>query len=365
MKKNVLFLILIVFSLFVLNRCIKDEMPDPFPTELVKGCYVINYGSFGNGGASISKFDYETAEMTNFYYQAQNAGTELLSNIQYACSHNDSVYLIGNAVDQLITVNPLFEQSRNGFTGELGNPRFCVAEGDYLYISCWGANPDYAEMPGSYIAKYNLNTHSVEETIDLPGGPEGMAIAKGKLYVALNYNMNIAVINLSTNAISYIETPAVTSYFLKDAVENLYVTMISTWTHFSTETGLGYVNTATDQLSATYPLENVSSSYGSMIQASADLSKIYIATSAYDANWNLTGAVAEFNVAAKSFSPEPLIQDISGLSGISVNPKNNNLYVFTAESTTGAGKMAVYSSSGSLINDFTVGAFPIGAIFLE
>jgi len=365
MKKNVLYLFLLVFSFFAFNSCTKEEIPDPFPTELVKGCYVINYGSFGSGGASISKFDYESSEMTNFYYKAQNGGTELLSNIQYAYSHNDSVYLIGNVADQLITVNPLFEQSRNGLTGELENPRLCVAESDYLYISCWGANPDYAEMPGSYIAKYNLNTHIVEETIDLPGGPEGLAIAKGKLFVALNYNMKIAVVNLSTNAISYIETPAVTSYFLKDASENLYVSMISTWTHFSTETGLGYINTATDQLSATYPLGNVSSSYGSMIQASADLSKIYVAISAYDANWNLTGALAEFNVADKSFGPEPLIKDISGLSGISVNPKNNNLYVFSAESTTGAGKLAVYSASGSLINDFNVGAFPIGAIFLE
>jgi hypothetical protein len=365
MKKNVHYLVLIVFSLFTLISCNKEEIPDPFPTELVKGCYVINYGNFGSGGSSISKFDYETSEMINFYYKTQNGGSELLSNIQYAYSYNDSVYLIGNAADQAITVNPLFKQSRNGLTGELGNPRFCIADGDYLYISCWGANPDYAEMPDGYIAKYNLNSHIVEETIDLPGGPEGLAIAKGKLYAALNYNKKIAVINLSTSAISYIETPAVTSYFLKDAGENLYVTMISTWTHFSDETGLGYINTATDQLAATYPLENVSSSYGSMMKASADLSKIYVVTSAYDARWNLTGAVAEFNVANKSFGPEPFIQGISGLSGISVNPKNNNLYVFTAESTTGAGKMAVYSSSGSLMNDYNVGAFPIGAIFLE
>lgn len=364
MKKNLFNLSLVFYSLLILVSCNTVEIPDPFPSELVKGCYVINYGSFGQGGASISKFNYETDEMANFYYKAKN-GTDLLSNIQYAYSYNDSVYLIGNVVDQLITVNPLFQQSRNGLTGELGNPRFCVANSDYLYISCLGANPDFSVMAGSYIAKYNLKTNSIESTIDVPGGPEGMIISRGKLYVALNYINKIAVINLENDQVSYIQTPAVTSYFVKDADENLYVTLVSTWSNFSDETGLGFVNTSTDMLETYYSLENVSTSYGSMLQITSDLSKIYVVTSAYDANRNLTGAVAEFNRATKSFRAEPIISDVAGISGISVNPKNNNIYVFSAESTTGIGQMDVYSSSGTFINNFNVGAFPIGAIYLE
>ena len=354
-----------VIILGILNSCNTVEISDPFPSNLVKGCYVINFGSFGDGGASISKFNYETTEMTNFYYKKQNAGAELLSNIQHACYYNDSVYLIGNVTDQLITVNPLFVQSRNGLTGELQNPRFCVPEGKYLFISCWGANPDYTQMPDSYVAVYNLETNRIDKKIELPGGPEGMAIANGKLYVALNYKMEIAVVNITDFTIKTIKTPAVTSYFQKDAGENLYVTLVSTWTHFSAETGLGFLDTKTDQLTEIYAIENVSSAYGTMIHANADLTKIYVVTSAYDENWNLSGAVQEFDVTGKVFNTNPFIQNIPGISGIAANKVNNNLYVFSAESTTGFGKMNVYSSTGTFIETYNVGAFPIGAIFLE
>ena len=133
-------------------------------------------------------------------------------------------------------------------------------------------------MPDSYIAVFNIKTNTVEKTIGLPGGPEGLEIARGKLFAALNYKDSVAVINLGNEKVSYIETPAVTSYFLKDDKENLYVTLVSTVTDFSTETGIGYINTSSERLAETFPIENVSSAYGSVIQVNADFSKIYIIT---------------------------------------------------------------------------------------
>ena len=56
---------------------------------------------------------------------------------------------------------------------------------------------------------------------------------------------------------------------------------------------------------------------------------------------------------------------ISGVSGIAVNPYDGDVYVFSAPSVTGAGKMDIYSSSGNLQKSHAVGAFPVGAFFLE
>jgi hypothetical protein len=350
---------------FLFIGCNNNEIEDQFPSELVEGCYIVNYGIYGKGGASISKYDYKTGVLTNFYDQNQNGGRELLSNIQHAYQYNDSIYLIGNSTDQLITMNPLLVQKKNGVTEQLSNPRFSVANGDYLYISCLGANPDWSKFPGSYIAKFNIKSNKVEKTIKLPGGPEGMEIANGKLFVALNYKDSIGVIDLKTEQVTYIATPAVTSYFVKDKSDNLYVTLVSTYNNFSKETGLGYINTKTGKLESTYKTDNVSSSYGSVIQANADFTKIYVITSAYDANWNLTGAVAEFNVTSKSFNTKSLVSGISGVSGIAVNPHDNNVYVFSAPSVTGAGKMEIYSATGSLVKTHAVGASPNGAFFLE
>ncbi|NQU53466.1 MAG: hypothetical protein HQ522_13105 [Bacteroidetes bacterium] len=365
MKKYFFYFTLLLFSLVLLNSCGEDELPDPFPSDLVEGCYIVNYGSYNAGGASISKYNYNTDEITNFYYQAQNGGAEILSNIQYGFEYKDSIFLLGNSTDQIITVNPLFHQSVNGVTTNIEKPRFSVASGDYLYISCWGNNPDWGEMADTYIAKYNILTNAVEKTIALPGGPEGLEIANGKLYAALNYNNKIAVINLNDESISYITTPAVSSYFVKDNSDNLYFTMLSTYSNYSEETGIGYINTTNDQLEEIYELENVSTSYGSMIQANSNFSKIYIVTAAYDANWNLTGAVSVFDVANKTFNENQFVSDISGISGLSVNPKNNDVYVFAAQSTTGVGLMKIYSESGDFVKDIEIGASPNGAFFLD
>lgn len=366
MKKNFLYTSILLFSIIVFNSCNQNNLPDdPFPSEEIEGCYVVNFGSFGQGGASISKYDYEIGEMNNFFYQSQNDGHELLSNIQYASSHNDSIFLIGNAVDQIITVNPFIEQSLNGVTEDIENPRFFVADGDYLYISCLGTNPDWDIMPDSYIAKYNIITRSIESKIMVPGGPEGLEIVNGKLYVALNYKNSIVVIDLISEELTEITTPAVSSYFVKDNNGNLYFTLLSTFNNFSEETGIGYINTTNDQMETYYNLENVSTSYGSVLQANPDFSKIYIITSAYDANWNLTGAVAEFDVSTNTFSTENIIDNISGISGLAVNPSDGDIYVFSAQSTTGVGMMQVYSESGEYSKEFEVGAFPVGAFFLD
>jgi hypothetical protein len=365
MKKFLKFFAVLFVALSVFSSCQKDETPDPYPSTLVKGCYVVNYGDYGKAGASISKYDYSAGIMTNSYYQNQNKGQELLSNIQYAYSYNDAIFLIGNSPDQLITVDPLFVQSKNGVTEQIANPRTCVASGDYLYIACLGAKPDWATMPDSYIAKYNIKTRVVEKTIPLAGGPEGLEISNGKLFAALNYKPEVAVVNLSTEAISYIEMPAVTSYFLKDNAGNLYVSLLSTYSNFSTSTGLGYINTSTDKLTASYPLTNVSTDYASIMAMNKEKSKIYVVSSEYDANWNLSGAVNVFDVSIKSFSPESLIKNISGPKGLTVNPEDGNIYLFTGETVTSAGLMKIYKPSGEFVKQEAVGASPTMAIFLQ
>ncbi len=365
MKKFINYLAVLLLAAVVFPGCKDEKIPDPFPSAEVQGCYVINYGSFGKGGASISKFDYNTEKMTNFYYKSKNGGNDLLSNIQFVYHYNDSVFMMGNTPDQVITVNPLFEQTLNGVTDKIEKPRYCVADGDYLYVSCWGANPDWSKMPDTYIAKYNIATRSVDAKIALPGGPEGLEIANGKLYAALNFKDSVAVINLSSDAVSYIITPAVPSYFVKDKSDNLYVTLVSTYSKPSTETGIGYIKTSTDKLDDTYKLDGVSSGYGAMIQANSAFSKIYVVTAAYDANWNLTGAVSEFDVAGKKFDDEKFVDNISGISGIAVNPKNSDVYIFASQSTTGVGLMKIYNSTGDFVKDIEVGASPNGALFLE
>lgn len=356
------------FRIIVRSSDIDSTYDDITVTVLqTDNSYFINYGNYGGEGSSITVLNNETGEVVNNYFQNQNDGIELTSNIQYAYEYKDSIYLMGNDADQIITVNSLFQQTQASTTTDVEKPRFCIGNEEFLYVSCWGADADFNLMPGSYIAKFNTTTNSVDKKIALPGGPEGLAIANGNLYVALNYVDSVAVINLETEAISYIVTPAVPSYFLKDASDNLYVSLVSTYSDFSTETGLGYINTTSNSLEQTYILDGVSSGYSSIISANTDFSKIYTLASAWveetAGNWIQKGAVFSFDVATGEFTS--FADGLTGTNGVVSDPVTNDVYVLTSSSATEGGVIKVYSEDGTFVKDLTSGVSPYWALFLE
>lgn len=349
-----------VVGLF-LTSCKKEE--NGGGEELGFGnSYIVNYGSYGGTNSSISQYDTEANVLTNNVYKAAN-GVEITSNVQYAYEYDGKVYFMGNDADQVFYVDKeTLDQSKNGITADIIKPRYCVGMGNYLYISCWGGDI-WADNSLSYIAKYNISTDEVEKKIELTGGPEGLEIANGKLYAALNYDTKVAVMDLATDAISYIETPGPNSYFLKDKNDNLYVSMVSTFSNPSAEAGLGYINTQTDELEAKYALEGVSTSYASIMQFNQDQSKIYVLGT--DGGWPPVGAINTFDVSKGEFLEEPFVTGITGLNGLAVNPETGNVYTFISENTTAAGKMVIYSENGDSITYHNTGISPSMALFVS
>ncbi len=316
--------------------------------------YIINYGSFSGDKSTITAYNNYTNEVENGYYKTVNE-VDLTSNVQYAYNYKGNIYMMGNNADQIFWVNnKTFEQTANPITTDIIKPRYFVGKDDYLYVSCWGGDI-WTDESLSYIAKVNIATSLVEKKIALPGGPEGLAIANNKLYAALGYKDSIAVIDLTSEAISYIETEAVSSYFVKDNDDNLYVSFVSTWSDPSTSDGLGYINTSNDELT-TYNFSGVSSSYVNVLSANDDFSKLYLMTSAYDASWNLTGAVAIFDVASKSFETSLFAEGISGLNGVEYH--DGKVFTFVSESATANGKAMVYSEDGTKQEEYETGIAP-------
>lgn len=351
------FLILAAIAATVFS-CKSDE-PVPAPVEPAMS-YIINYGDYMGAKSTITAYNKETETVTNDYYENVN-GVSLVSNVQHAFSYDGRIYMLGNNPDELLWVNAeTFSQTENSVSADIVKPRFGVGDGNYLYISCWGGDI-WTDESLSYIAKYNIASKTVEEKIALPGGPEGMAIANNKLYAALNYKDSVAVIDLISNQISYIETPAVTSYFLKDKQNNLYVSLVSTFSDSSESTGLGYINTANDALEATYPLAGVSTSYVNIMAADNDFSKIYVVTEG--ANWGDPGALAVFDVASKEFAADKFLASVPGINGIACY--NNKVFVFIAESVTADGTAKTYLPDGSLSEEFATGKAPYILITAE
>lgn len=357
MKNKFSILVLLAFSVFLFSSCGEDEIPNEEEQPSTVS-YIINYGSFSGDKSTISAFDKETDLVTNEYYKSVN-GVDIVSNVQHATNFNDKIYLMGNNSDQVFWVdNETFEQTENAITEDIVKPRYSVGNGDYLYVSCWGGNI-WEDNTLSYIAKVNVTTNTVEEKIILHGGPEGLAIVNNKLYAALNYKDSVAVIDLSNDAISYIETPATSSYFLKDNGNNLYISFVSY--DPTVETGLGYINTSTDVLEATYELTGISASYVNIMAANTDFSKIYIVTDG--ANWGDPGALVTFDVVSKSFESNKFLESVQGLNGVAFD--DGKVISFISESVTGNGLAKTYSEDGAFVKEYETGIAPFMLLSVE
>lgn len=343
-----------MIALLFFQSCKENE---PIEPEGKGTSYIINYGNYSGDKGSISVVDAVKDTVTNMFYKSVN-GVAMNSNPQFAYQVDDEIYFLGNNVDQLFWVDSkTFEQTANGITSvDFVKPRYCIADGQTLYISCWGGEI-WNDESLSYITKFNMTSKKFEGKIALPGGTEGLAVANGKLYAALNYKDSIAVINISNEEISYIVTPAVSSYFVKDDEGNLYVSLISTYSDYSAETGIGYINTSNDKLTV-YKKEGISASYVNIMSFNEKKSKLYVMASSYDNNWNLIGSVEEFDVASKTFSGAPIVSNITGLNGISLDVETDNLNCFVAESSTAAGMMKSYTPAGVAVKEYKTGIFP-------
>lgn len=366
--KTRLFIAMLFAAAVSFVSCTKDEVND---VEGKTGTYVINYGNYGNSPSTITLFDTDADSTMNGYYKSVN-GVSAKSNFQYAYNYDGKIFFMGNAVDKVTFVDEhTFEQTHNGISEGIVKPRYCVAEGNTLYVSCWGGDI-WIDNSLSYIAKVDLVTYEVTSTIALPGGPEGMEIANGKLYAALNYKDSVAVIDLGSDAVSYIATPAVSSYFVKDASENLYVTLVSTYSNYSETTGLGYINTNTDDFIETYALAGVSSTTASIVKENADFSKIYTVASSWvmeitgaDTSWVQKGSVAIFDVASKAFETGMLVEGVSGINGVDVDKITGNVLLLKSGSTTANGEISAYKPDGTFVKDYITGISPYWMVSVE
>lgn len=364
MKKLKNLALLAALTGLLLTSCEKD---DSTPKTIdITGVYLLNFGTYGGAEGSLSTFNYDNQTLSSNAYRAANNDVAMQGNPQYAYEYKGNIYFLGNDKDEVYFVDKYtLKQTKNGITDNLVKPRFCVGHNDYLYISCWGGDV-WFDSTVSYIAVYNIKTNTVDKKIPLVGGPEGLEIANNKLYCALNYQNKIAVMDLSTEEFTYIdELPAFSSYFLKDKESNLYVSLVGSYSVPAVTSGIGYINTKTNTLEKIFELDDVSQGYASIMDANSNFTKLYVLASAYDANYNLTGAVHTLDIASGTYDTTPLITDVAGLNGVSVNPENDDVFVMISQSAAASGELMIFDNKGLKTGTYETGIAPAWALFIE
>src|SRR5690554_6363401 len=111
---------------------VNEDQPQQEANEEISGAYFLNYGSYGYAGASITRYNFRKDALTNKYFEAQNPGMTINSNIQYGAVYQDTIYLMGNSADELISVDRHFKPTGNAVREGIEKPRFFVGQGDYL-----------------------------------------------------------------------------------------------------------------------------------------------------------------------------------------------------------------------------------------
>jgi hypothetical protein len=342
MKINKLILITLVsFPIFFSCSNNDDVTPVPIPGAYENGFFVLNEGTAASGSVTYISNDLNTVKQD--IYNAINPGDALGGYLQSIFFNEDKAYIISGSANSVTIVNKNTFKLISKIETGLKNPRYGVITNGKAYIT--NANSYDSTAGGNtddYVAVVNLATNTVESKIALNTTGNRIVLGNNKLYITEPYNnSNILVINPDTNTL---ETPIVAGAGA-DTMQ--------------AKSGVLYVLTKTDLITINLGTNTVTK-------------KLTFPTTLLDPNnLNIDGEKFYFNINKNIFanalstdtiSETPLFTTTAtSVYGLSV--KNNRIFIADAPNFTGNGKALIYSLTGTLQKEHTVGIGPNGFYF--
>ncbi|ESU27032.1 lipoprotein precursor [Flavobacterium limnosediminis JC2902] len=195
-------------SMFV--SCTNDDSDSTVDSGAYEnGVFILNEGSSGQGSVS-----YLSSDLTNFtqnVHEIVNPGDLFGQYVQSMFFNGDYAYIIAGGSNKINVVNrKTFKLVAKIETG-LAAPRYGVVKDGKAYVvnantyADFGAPADAIGNTDDYVAVINLATNVVETTIPLNATGNRILLENGKLYISEPYNnSNILVVNPTTNTL---ETP--------------------------------------------------------------------------------------------------------------------------------------------------------------
>lgn len=319
------------------------------------GVLILNQGNFGQDNSSISYLSNDFATFQNNAFLAVNP-TKVLGNTgQDIGFYNDLAFVVLNASNKIEIVNRYTLEYVATIDSGLDNPRFIAFANEKGYVTNWG---DAGVATDDYVATINLTNYTVSGSIPVVEGPERIVENNGKLYVAhqggYGYGTTISVISSTSNTVTNTITVGDVPNSLQVENGNLYVICggKASWT--GTETLGKLVKINLDSESVTTSIDFAFGNHPSNLYI-ADNSIFYTQDS----------DVFKMSLTASSLPTASLFSTVGqGVYGVySFAVENNKIYVGDAADYNSNGKVYIYSTTGILDNQFTVGVIPAGFYF--
>lgn len=350
MKLNKLFLVALG-SISLLVSCTNDDSPAVESSTYEKGVFILNEGSSGQG--SVSFLGNDLSNFTQDVYGTVNPGDLFGEYIQSMFFDGDLAYVIAGGSNKINVVDRKTFKLVAKIESGLSKPRYGVVKDGKAYVVnantySW-ANPETGDTD-DYIAVINLATNLVEVTIPLHNTGNRIVLENGKLYVSEPYSSTeILVVNPVTNML---ETPIEVGAGA-DTMEVQNGILYAIKSSYGNPSEIVKVNLSDSSVTNVVFPESLNDAKNLDIYGD----KIYytVGTSVYA--MDLTAAAAS-TTAILTYSST---SEYGKMYGFAVN--NDHIFIADGGDFRANSKAYVYSLTGTLQKEVTVGVGPNGFYF--
>ena len=355
MKFSKLVFVALVSSIF-LTSCSDNEDNNETPLgSYDNGVLILNQGGFGNGNATISYLSEDFVTQQNDIFSIVNPTITLGDTAQDIGLYQDLAFVVLNYSNKIEVVNRYTMAHVATISTGLNNPRYIAFSNGKGFVTNWG---DGGSTSDDFVAVLNLSTYAVSSTIPVAVGPERIIEENNRLYVAhaggYNYGSTISVINGSTNTLSTTINVGDVPNSLEVENGSLYVICGGKPYYAPTETAgsLVKINLSNNTVSNTinFPAETHPSNLA------IENNKVF---------YTIDDAIFSKNLNETALPSTPLFtttaQGVYGVYSFAV--ENDKIYVGDAADYSSNGKVYIYSATGTLEHQYTVGVIPAGFYF--
>lgn len=335
-----------------------EKTGTPSATDMSKGVYIVNEGTFMTNNGSITYFDPNTGEIVNGVFESAN--NRALGDVvqSFSIVGDTCGYIVVNGSAKLEIVS-LKNFKTNTPPIAVAYPRFFLQTGSEKgYLSS-------GSMQGT-IYVINLSSRTIEDSIVVGYGPEAMLMRNNKVVVANSGGWSVD----STLSIIDVETDAVTATVQvgKVPIDMVYDMEGYLWVYckgyatYSWDPPYNLISETDALLQKIHAETNVivwQQTVGKAGDYTATPPRIAISDDGRTVYYLRPDGLYSVNAAM----PEQGAMFVPGsYYGMDVNPGNGDVYLFEA-SFTGNGTMKIYDHDGVPVLTGFVGIAPSSAVF--
>ncbi|GAA0758098.1 YncE family protein [Psychroflexus lacisalsi] len=338
-------LFLLLLSILILSCNSDDDNNEPFipDGDYFDGTLILNEGGF-SGSSSVSFISNDLSEVENSIFENTNADQNVGLFPQSIFFDGDRAFIISNGSNKISVVNRFTFELLETIDDDLNVPRYGTVLNGKVYVTNQAA---FDSDQDDFVAVIDLETLQVEETVLVGAVANHIVNTNGNVYIqnpslfgSENPVNSISVFNPSSNSIDDVIQVGDDLNSLKAFNNKIYaldddgVKIINT-ANFSIETR---INKPENLIS----LNNLRIESGQMYYTSG--------TAVYSSSLSSTELSSEVIFDYES-------EFANGtLYGFDIH--DGQFYLADAADFASNGTVFIYSSSGDLLADFTVGLAP-------